>query len=233
MKYYAQTNPFGQITDIGQWTVWSDKYCQVRHISADKAVILTGVDYPVRLEGLSRYIKILRPLELRQAPMRSLYQSETAYEWDLKYTSSFNQEIIIPDAHWMDFIGNNTSDNDFVIRDTKDFGKYTKMAMPLPVFKVQADITRLVARSPENTQSGIQRVIRSMEEIITKCPTEHDDMFHDYELLMSAIYSLTGKMLTPASRQFSKRSDAQLIIDLSNAAATIICEIDRIQRKKQ
>jgi len=120
-------------------------------------------------------------------------------------------DTVVNDDDWSDFIGI-VSDSAFEVITTTDYGRWHKMA---------------VIRKTKN-DDGLRLVIGALD----KAPSaSHDDMFEDGSLIKGAIYSITGN-ISVASTQFPKRPDNETIKVLSEAAASFICEIDRIQRKQ-
>lgn len=236
MKYFiAYITANEKITGIGQWTIWEGKWCKVKHIDGEVA-LLHNIEYPVRLEYLDRHFKVLRPILVERGHMPSEYVQPEAYNWDIAYQYRFgNREVIIPDEHWMDFLSLHIHDKDFIIKDTNQYGKYTKIAVPYNIGATKVDITRLKEHAGGAPKSGIEYVISALEATVLRNPKEHDDKFKNHELATSAIYHITrntnllGKIVPlPIGR-----TEEQTISDLSEAAAIIICEIDRILRLKQ
>lgn len=235
MKYFISYVPAGEkISKAGQWTIWESKWCKVRHVNDDGTALLYQIDYPVKVEFIDRYYKVLRNIVTEQAPMKSSYLSPEAYKWDMEYVNKFPDEIIIPDEHWMEFISRYVTDTDIVIQDTTDFGKYNKKAIPYTNGQIKVDVTRLRERCPHGMKSGIERVISALETTMMKNPMEHDDRFKNHELATSAMYCITrntnllGKTVPLPIRETDRTLD-----DLAEAAAILICEMDRILRNQK
>lgn len=230
MKYFtAYITANEKVSKIGQWTIWEGKWSKVKHIE-DGAVLLHNIEYPVNLEYLDRHLKVLRPVLVEQAHIKSQYVEPEAHRWDIAYQYRFNnQELIIPDEYWMDFLSRYIHDKDFVIKDTDQYGRFTKIAVPCDATKV--DITRLKEHAGGASKSGIEYVISALESTITKTPANHDDQFRSNEIATNAAYLITkntnllGKVIPP-------RPDDKMIEELSEAAALLICEIDRILRTR-
>lgn len=236
MRYfisYAAANE--KISKVGQWTLWESKWCRVKHISPEDGVaLLHAIDYPVKLEYLDRHLKVLRSQNVEKGQMQSQYLEPEAYKWDIAYQDKFPDEIIIPDEFWMEFLTRYVTDKDIIIKDTTEYGKYAKMAVPYSCAQIKVDITRLVQHAGGREKSGVEHVLAALEMAIKKTPIEHDDRFTSHELATSAIYHITRNtnLLGKTVPLPPGRSDSQTVADLADAAAILICEIDRIIRNK-
>lgn len=232
MKYFiAHITANEKISRVGQWTIWEGKWSRVKHIE-DDVVLLHNIEYPVRLEYLDRHLKVLRPVLVEHGHMLSEYRDPEAHKWDIAYQYRFNnQEVIIPDEHWMDFISRYVSENDFVIKDTNEYGKYTKIAVPYECGSTKVDITRLKEHAGSAPKSGIEYVISALQSTIIKNPTSHDDQFKSNEIATNAAYLIT-KNTNLLGKVIPARPDDKMIEELSEAAALLICEIDRILRAR-
>ncbi len=230
MKYFISYRPAHEkVSKVGQWTMWESQWSRVKFVSNDKTVILHNVFYPVRIEYLDRYFKVLRSQHLQQALIRDLYVSDEAYQNDLDAIAS-SEDILVPDEHWLDFLGKYILDENIVIKGITD-GEFTKKAVPYDHANIRVDITKLKERSPESTKSGIEMVIDALHRAYLTTTTEHDDKFKNHELATAAIYSITKNTnLLGKTVPLPKRGDSQTLDDLAIAAATIVQEIDRILR---
>jgi len=235
MRYYiAYISANEKISGAGQWTIWEGKWCRVKYVENDVAT-LHNIEYPVKIEYLDRHFKVLRPILMEHGYVESQYVEPEAYKWDIAYQYRFNnQEAIIPDEYWMDFMSRYVNDNDFVIQHTDQYGKYRKIAVPYESGSIKIDITKFKEHAGGAAKSGIEYLISSLQSAIIKTPVEHDDKFKSHELATAAIYHITRNinLLGKTVPLPTNRTDDQTIIDLADAAAILICEIDRILRNK-